>query len=374
MKKREKSETEEVYRLYRSGCSYREIGRRTGIDWHVVGNMICRARKDGIDLGPRRASPAPADKDLAVIAEMYLGGRTLDEIGERIGVSYTTVRCCLLRLFSEGEWSFSAGSGVGYEEAKRMHRKAFRRFMMERRVEASLKNASEEEEGSEGCDFYASGAFCEITMRLSRNVGMLMGQKGLSERELADAAGIGFSALSRILNRKAKRCYKTSAARIASALDVSPVFLINGDAGELKDAAVAPHHVGSSGYSGRAAITKETRDEIVRLYNSGYSKRRIAEEVAVSQESVKRIIKKAKDSGEAIQRGHGGSYKLTDAQIAQAVELHEAGATIFQIATMFGVGRRTICNYVRREKEKKQNGQEEASSSEALSISRRREA
>lgn len=359
MKKREKSETEEVYRLYRGGCSYREIGRRTGIDWHVVGNMICRARKDGIDLGPRRTSPGPAGKDLSVVAEMYLSGRTLEEIGNMLGFSYTTVRISLIRLFSEGEWSFSAGSGVGYEEAKRMHRKVMRRLIMERRVEASLKNVSEEEESSEGCDFYASGAFCEITMRLSRNVGMLMGQKGLSARELADAAEIGFSALSRILNRKAKRCYKTSVTRIASALDVSPVFLVNGDAGELKDAAVVPHHVGSSGYSRKAAITKETRDEIVRLYNSGYSKRRIAEEVAVSQESVKRIVKKAKDSGEAVQRGHGGSYKLTDAQIAQAVELHEAGATTFQLAAMFGVGRRTICNYIRREKEKKQNGQKD---------------
>ena len=247
-------------------------------------------------------------------------------------------------MFCDDEYASIASGITGYEEAKEAFKEATRR-----RKEKGVSRRSRDD----------GGAYCVITENLSRNIGSLIRKSGLTKKEFSELTGISHETVRNMLSGdNTCRCHRATLERMASAFGVSSDLLLNGDAGELEDAAVAPHHVGSSGYSQKAAITKETRDEIVCLYNSGYGKRRIAEEAAVSLNSVKRIIKKARSSGEAVQRGHGGSYKLTDAQIDQAVGMYETGVSTFQIATMFGVNQKTIRNYIRRKKAKQQSRQE----------------
>ena len=347
------SEIDDIVRLYESGQSVFRIAEELGVSEYTVYRHL---KTRHVFRRPEKALKL-TDKELSEVAEMYINGYSHAEIRQRYGIAENTVRKYLRMMFCDNEYSSIASGIIGYEEAKEMFNEAMRR---------------REEKGGSHDD---GGAYCVITENLSRNIGSLIRRSGLTKKEFSELTGINHETVRNMLSGDStSRCHRATLERMASAFGVSSDLLLNGDASKLKDAAVAPHHVGSSGYSGRAAITKETRDEIVRLYNSGYGKRKIAEEVAVSQASVKKIIKEARNSGEAVQRGHGGSYKLTDAQIAQAVELHEAGVATSQIAAMFGVNAKTICNYVRREKEKKRNGQEEASPIGSLSISRRRKA
>lgn len=344
------SEIDDIVKLYESGQSVFRIAEELGVSKYTVYRHL---KIRHVFQRPEKTLKL-TDKELSEVAEMYINGCSHAEIRQRYGIAENTVRKYLRMMFCDNEYSSIASGIIGYEEAKEMFNEAMRR-----------------REGNHD----DGGAYCVITENLSRNIGSLIRRSGLTKKEFSELTGINHETVRNMLSGDStSRCHRATLERMASAFGVTSDLLLNGDASELKDAAVVPHHVGSSGYSGRAAITKETRDEIVRLYNSGYGKRKIAEEVAVSQASVKKIIKEARNSGEAVQRGHGGSYKLTDVQIAQAVEMHEAGVATSQIAAMFAVNAKTICNYVRREKEKKRDGQEEASPTESLSISRRRKA
>lgn len=329
------SETDDIVRLYESGQSVFRIAEELGVSECTVYRHL---KIRHVFQRPEKTLKL-TDKELSEVAEMYINGCSHAEIRQRYGIAENTVRKYLRMMFCDNEYSSIASGIIGYEEAKEMFNEAMRR-----------------REGNHD----DGGAYCVITENLSRSIGSLIRRSGLTKKEFSELTGINYETVRNMLSGDStSRCHRATLERMASAFGVTSDLLLNGDAGELKDAAVVPHHVGSSGYSGRAAITKETRDEIVRLYNSGYGKRKIAEEVAVSQASVKKIIKEARNSGEAVQRGHGGSYKLTDVQIAQAVEMHEAGVATSQIAAMFAVNAKTICNYVRREKEKKRDGQED---------------
>lgn len=329
------SEIDDIIRLYESGQSVFHIAEELGTSEYTVYRHL---KTRHVFQRPEKILKL-TNKELSEVAEMYINGCSHAEICQRYGIAENTVRKYLRMMFCDNEYSSIASGIIGYEEAKEMFNEAMRR-----------------REGNHD----DGGAYCVITEKLSRNIGSLIRRSGLTKKEFSELTGINHETVRNMLSGDStSRCHRATLERMASAFGVTSDLLLNGDASELKDADVVPHHVGSSGYSGRAAITKETRDEIVRLYNSGYGKRKIAEEVAVSQASVKKIIKEARNSGEAVQRGHGGSYKLTDVQIAQAVEMHEAGVATSQIAAMFAVNAKTICNYVRREKEKKRDGQED---------------
>lgn len=334
------SEIDDIVRLCKSGQSVFRIAEAFGVSEHTIYRHL-KIRRVSLRSGkPLKLT----DKELAEVAEMHINGRSHAEICQRYGIAENTVRNYLRMMFCDDEYSSIASGIAGYEEAKEAFKEATRR-----RKEKGVSRRSRDD----------GGAYCVITEKLSRNIGSLIRKSGLTKKEFSELTGISHEIVRNMLSGdNTCRCHRATLERMASAFGVSSDLLLNGDAGELKDAAVAPHHVGSSGYSRKAAITKETRDEIVRLYNSGYGKRRIAEEVAVSLDSVKSIIKKARSSGEAVQRGHGGSYKLTDAQIDQAVGMYETGVSTFQIATMFGVNQKTIRNYIRRKKAKQQSRQE----------------
>ena len=205
----------------------------------------------------------------------------------------------------------------------------------------------------------SSGAYCTVTEKLSENICLLIRKFGLTQQKLSDATGISIDIIRGMMSGDStSRCHRTSLANMASAFGISSDLLLNGDAGQLEAAAVPPHPVESLAYSKRAAITKEAGDEMVCLYNSGYSVRRIAEKTEVSATTVKKIIREARRSGSTTRREHGGAYKLADAQIAQAVEMHESGISVRQIAKTFGVTGATIRNYLSREKAKRANGQQ----------------
>lgn len=324
------TEKEKLVALYKEGASRKQLVEKFNISLSSVYNITSRARKNG----DAHSFPAKwhrlTSEEKEEAAALYRDGTSCRQIAEKYNVSL-----------------YSARNATRKERGKRKQEKDM--AQQERRRTAAENRRYP---GS-------SGAYCTVTEKLSENICLLIRKFGLTQQKLSDATGISIDIIRGMMSGDStSRCHRTSLANMASAFGISSDLLLNGDAGELKDAAVAPHHVGSSGYSQKAAITKETRDEIVRLYNSGYGKRRIAEEVAVSLASVKSIIKKARSSGEAVQRGHGGSYKLTDAQIDQAVGMYETGVSTFQIAKMFGVNQKTICNYIRRKKAKQQSRQE----------------
>ena len=42
-----KKQIDEIERLYRKGCKYKEIAEKTGINAHTIGNVLERQRKAG---------------------------------------------------------------------------------------------------------------------------------------------------------------------------------------------------------------------------------------------------------------------------------------------------------------------------------------
>jgi transposase len=90
-------------RLYRSGLSAAEVGSRVGaspvavLQWVRAAGVEVRPR--GRPRGPEKAPREPRkDPRHERAARLYRAGETLDEIGERFGVSRQAVHVWLLRL------------------------------------------------------------------------------------------------------------------------------------------------------------------------------------------------------------------------------------------------------------------------------------
>lgn len=74
----------------------------------------------------------------------------------------------------------------------------------------------------------------------------------------------------------------------------------------------------------------------------------------------KRNKDKAKKEGKVTRRHATASpHKMTDAQIEQAIEMRINGADIKTVAGCFGVCTNTISNYLKRYREKLDDGKEE---------------
>lgn len=324
------AEKEKLVALYKEGASRKQLAEKFNISLSSVYNITSRARKNG----DAHSFPAKwhrlSSEEKEEAAGLYRDGTSCRQIAEKYNVSL-----------------YSARNATRKERGKRKQEKDM--------AQQEKRRTAAENRRYPG----SSGAYCTVTEKLSENICLLIRKFGLTQQKLSDATGISIDIIRGMMSGDStSRCHRTSLANMASAFGISSDLLLNGDAGQLEAAAVPPHPVESLAYSKRAAITKEAGDEMVCLYNSGYSVRRIAEKTEVSATTVKKIIREARRSGSTTRREHGGAYKLADAQIAQAVEMHESGISVRQIAKTFGVTGATIRNYLSREKAKRANGQQ----------------
>jgi DNA-directed RNA polymerase specialized sigma24 family protein len=146
-----------------------------------------------------------------------------------------------------------------------------------------------------------------------------------------------------------------SIAEIAEKLNISIKSVRTGLANARKEGSIEHQDVGTR--QGRKNITDETRKEIVRLYEEGFSFNEICKRLTINRNTLRRHLKKAEQNGEVVLQQRGVNNDSNSDLGKEIVELAKEGFKIAEIAEKLNISTRIVKRRLAKAKKEGSIGQ-----------------